>query len=310
MNNFRYMDEIKAPEAWKTTAKDLWAGAPTERKNVLRLLRPLPLAAVLACLLIGTALAAVVISSNRNPIIVENGEELQSVDAELEDTAADGGYGISVPAAEQKPLAFFVEGATYTADHWQEKMDFGYTLLSTKGEQDWMVDGYESESSPFWERYGSSSDGWTLREYVAEAHEALNEADPASVTFDVSLADAGLLEIPYGNRLDVIKDKNGALLGVSAKLCWRAGDERYFQLDYSFEANAIDWGTSFVTRDAFDEAVEYTTQDGREFVITTYQDRLWAESVTPTESYHFYAIGISIEEAETMLENISVTVHA
>lgn len=57
MNEFEYIDEIKAPEAWKASAKELWTDAPAERRSALRLLRPLPLAAVIAVLLIGTALA-------------------------------------------------------------------------------------------------------------------------------------------------------------------------------------------------------------------------------------------------------------
>ncbi len=313
MNTFKVMDEIKAPEAWKASAKELWTDAPTERKGTLRLLRPLPMAAVIACLLIGTALAAAVISSNRNPIVVENDEEAQSVAAELEDIDRDddgyAAYSISMPAEEQGSLAFFVEGATYTADHWQEKMDFDYSLLGTKGEQDWMIDGYDSSEGPLWERHGSSSDGWTKRQYVAETLEALNGAEPESVAFDASLEDTGLSEISFGNRLEVMRDENGALLGVYAKLCWLSGDERFFQLEYSYEANAIDWGTNFVSRDAYDEVAEYTTEDGREYVIKTYQDRLWASSVMPNDMYSCYAIGISVEEAETILNHISVTIH-
>lgn len=311
MNDLEYMDEIKAPEEWKTSAKKLWSNPAEERKSGFRILRPFPIAAVIAVLLIGTA-AAYFSGVFRNPIVVENAEEAHAAaekTMESYDDDNEHGYSYSAPAPEQSPLSFFLEGATYTADHWMDEIYVDYQLLGVKKEQDWTFDGFDSSEGPLWKRHASTPDGWTKQQYVAQTLATLNEADPAVITFNASMADMGLEMIPFGNRLEVVKDENGALLGVNAKLCWLSEDERYFQMEYSYESNAIDWGLNYVTRDAFDDVVEFTTEDGWEFVITTYQDRLWAESTTPNETYSCYAIGISIEEAESILDQISVTIH-
>ena len=310
MNEFEYIDEIKAPEAWKASAKELWTDAPAERRSALRLLRPLPLAAVIAVLLIGTA-AAYFSGVFRNPIVVENAEEAHAAAEKIMESYDDDsehGYSYSEPAPEQSPLSSCLEGATYTADHWLDEIYVDYQLLGVKKEQDWTFDGFDSSEGPLWKRHASTSDGWTKQQYVAETLVALNEADPAVISFNASMEDTGLSMIPFGNRLEVVKDENDALLGVNAKLCWLSEDERFFQMEYSYESNDIDWGLNYVTRDAFDDVVEFTTEDGWEFVITTYQDRLWAESTTPNETYSCYGIGISIEEAEAILDSINVTI--
>ena len=312
MNEFEYMDEIKAPEAWKTSAKKLWNDPAAKHKTGFRILRPLPIAAVIACLLIVSA-AAYFSGVFRNPIVVENAEEAHAAAEKIMESYDDDsehGYSYSEPAPEQSPLSSCLEGATYTADHWLDEIYVDYQLLGVKKEQDWTFDGFDSSDGPLWKRHASTSDGWTKQQYVAETLVALNEADPAVIAFSASMEDTGLSMIPFGNRLEVVKDENGALLGMNAMLCWLSADERYFQMEYSYESNAIDWGLDYVIRDAFDEVVEFTTEDGCEYVITTYQDRLWADSVTPNESYHCYAIGIGIEEAETILNRVNVTIAA
>lgn len=311
MNQYRILDEIKAPEAWKASAKALWNDKETQHKSSLRILRPLPLAAVIAVLLIGTA-AAYVSGVFSKPIVVENAEEAHAAAEKiLEEYGYENvnGYSYSGPVHEERdPVSSTVEGATYIHDHWQDDTDMSFSLIGIHKDQDWTLDGYDSSEGPLWQRHASTSDGWTKQQYVAETLDALNAADPDSVTIVASLADTGLAPIPFGNHLEVMKDENGTLLGVNAKLCWFADDERYFQLEYLYETNAINWGLSFVTKDAFDEVAEYTAADGREFVITTYRDQLWVESTTPNESYDCYGVGIGIEEAEAILDHISITV--
>ena len=313
MKDLQYMNEIKAPEAWKASAKALWNDAPTERKSSLRLLRPLPLAAAIACLLIVSAAAAYVISNYRNPIIVTDDEAARAAAAEMEDISRDEDgypvYSVSMPAEEQGSPSQFLEDATYIYDHWEdETWSLDRLLLGIDAEPEWTFAGYDVSEGPLWKRHAVSRDGWTETQYVAETLEAMNGAEPDTVRFVASLESAGLALIPYGNELLVTLDEAGGLLGVSGRLCWLAEDERYLQMEYMYETNAIEWGTSFTIGDAFDETAEYTTADGREFVITTYQDRLWAESVTPNETYSFYGIGIGIEEVKTILDHISVTI--
>ena len=314
MNEFEYMDEIKAPETWKTSAKALWTDAPAKRRTTLRLLRPLPMAAVIACLLIVSAAAAYVISNYRNPIVVSDDEAAQAAATEMEDISKDEDgypvYSVSMPAEEQGSISLFLEGATYIYDHWlDETLSMDRMVLGIHTDPEWTFAGYDVSDGPLWKRHAVSADGWTETQYVAEDIEAMNGAEPDTVRFDVSVEDTGLALIPHSGELTVFRDENGKLLETDSKLSWFSEDERYLQMEYTYNANAIDWGTSFVIGDAYDETAEYTTADGREFVIETYQDRLWAESVTPNESYHFYAIGISMEEAEAILDQISVTIH-
>ena len=313
MNSFKVIDEIKAPEAWKASAKALWTDESAERGTALRLLRPLPLAAVIACLLIVSAAAAVVISNYRNPIIVTDDEAAQTAAAEMEDISRDEDgypvYSVTMPAEEQGSPSQFLKDATYIYDHWQDDTDsMDRLILGIHTDPEWTFAGYDVSDGPLWKRHAVSADGWTAAQYAAEDIEAMNAAEPDIVEFNVSMDGTGLALIPHSGELTVFRDENGALLETDSKLCWLSEDERYLQMEYTYHAYAIEWGTQFVIGDAYDETAEYTTADGREFVITTYQDRLWASSVTPNESYHFYGIGIGISEAETILEQISVTI--
>ena len=313
MKKLQALDEIKAPEAWKASARDLWSDAATEHKRSLRILRPLPLAAVIACLLIVSAAAAYVISNYRNPIVVSDDEAAQVVAAEMEDISRDEDgypvYSVSMPAEEQGSISLFLEGATYIYDHWLDETDsMDRMVLGIHTDPEWTFAGYDVSDGPLWKRHAVSADGWTETQYVAEDIEAMNGAEPDTVRFDISVEDTGLALIPHSGELTVFRDENGALLETDSKLSWLSEDERYLQMEYTYNANAIDWGTSFVIGDAYDETAEYTTADGREFVIETYQDRLWAESVTPNESYHFYGIGIGIQEAKVILDRINVTI--
>lgn len=314
MNEFEYIDEIKAPEAWKTSAKALWTDASAERRTTLRLLRPLPMAAVIACLLIVSAAAAYVLSSYRNPIVVTDDEAAWVAAAEMEDISRDEDgypvYSVSMPAEEQGSISLFLEGATYIYDHWlDETLSMDRMVLGIHTDPEWTFAGYDVSDGPLWKRHAVSADGWTESQYVAEDIEAMNSAEPDTVEFNISMDGTCLTLIPYSGELTVFRDENGALLETDSKLCWLSEDERYLQMEYTYNANAIDWGTSFVIGDAYDETAEYTTADGREFVIETYQDRLWAESTTPNETYSCYGIGISIEEAEAILDSINVTIH-
>ena len=45
-----------------------------------------------------------------------------------------------------------------------------------------------------------------------------------------------------------------------------------------------------------------------EFIIKTFGDRLWAESVTAWETYYCYGVGMSIEDAEDVLNDMWITV--
>lgn len=314
MNEFEYIDEIKAPEAWKASAKELWTDAPAERRSALRLLRPLPMAAVIACLLIVSAAAAYVISNYRNPIIVTDDEAAQAVASELEDISRDEDgypvYSVAGPAEEQGSLSLSLEGATHIYDHWQDETDsMDLLVLGIDVEPEWTFAGYDVSEGPLWKRHAVSSNGWTETQYVAETIEAMNSAEPDTVQFNISMAGTGLSLIPYGDELIVFRDKSDALLSIYGKLCWLSEDERFFQMEYNYWSNPIDWGTEFIMGSEFDNVLTYTTDGGIEFVITTYQDHLWAESTTPNETYSFYGIGISIEEAESILDHISVTIY-
>lgn len=310
MNRFEAMREIKTPETWKASAKALW-NQKTPRRGPRRYLRPLPVAAAIACLLVGTAAAIYAISDYRNAIIVKDEAEMRSVAMELWDGDEEHPlYSASAPApaSEQLPLSGYIEAATYVADHWQDDTEMERELLGPDQVQDWTFAGYDVSEGPLWKRHAVTSAGWYKAQYVAEAVETLGEADPASIVFDLGLEDTDLAPIPHGNSLEIVKDADGRLLGAEAKLTFLADGEKYFQMEYSYEANAIDWGVTFVMRDEHDYASAFTTADGREFVITTSGDRLWAESVTPNETYFCYGIRLSIEEAEAILNDIRLEI--
>lgn len=272
------------------------------------------IAAILAVALIGAAGGAYFVSNYGGVIVVDDAEEMQSVASDIVDTWENDGrehasYSSSAPNAEQPPLEQLRKDATYTADHWQDKIYVDYQLVGIQREQHWTFAGFDCSEGPLWKRHAVTADGWYKAQYVAETLEALNDADPESVAFAADLTDTGLALIPFGDRLEIVKDASGRLQGATGALCWFDGNDRYFQMEYSYEANAVDWGTEFVVRDNYDDVASFTTADGREFVLKTFGDRLWAECITPNETYFCYGIGIGIQEAEEILDHIHVSVH-
>lgn len=304
-------NEIRTPEAWRTAAKALWE-EPKPARCARRFIRPALVAAVVACLLIGTAAAVYVVREHRNAIIVADEEEMRTVLADMEEERngrrEHSTYSVSAPGPEQLSPATYRESATHMADHWLDEVYVSSTLLATKGRQDWTFAGYDVSEGSLWKRHAVTSDGWYKAQYTAETVADLNGADPGSVLFTADTEALGFALIPWGDRLEIVKDGHGRLLGMTCELCWMDGEDRYFQMEYSYEANAVDWGTEYVLRDLWDDVAAYTTADGREFILKTAGDRLWAESVTPNESYYCYGIGLDIPAAEALLEQACVTV--
>ncbi|MBR2667490.1 MAG: hypothetical protein IKD96_04965 [Oscillospiraceae bacterium] len=287
-------------------------GETAQRKKARPAYGAILIAAILVVALIGAAGGTYLISRFGSEIIVQNAEEMESIAADMAETQIDRrehpSYSYSAPNPEQAPLESFLKSATYSADHWQDNITVNTQLLGIRQEQYWTFAGFDCSEGPLWKRHAVTSDGWYKAQYVAETLESLNGADPDSVIFAADLADTGLALIPFGDRLEIVKDEAGRLLGISGALCWFDGSDRYFQMEYSYEANAIDWGTDFVIRDNYDNVACFTAADGREFVLKTYGDRLWAECVTPNETYFCYGIGIGIQEAEDILDHIRVSV--
>jgi len=308
MNSIKDMNKIKASEEWKRNARELW-----NKRNDMGgrriIIRPALTAAVIACLLASAAAAAYIVSEYKNAIIVKNEAEMSSIAKELEaagedNSREDATYSVSAPSQDQLPLSEYLKSATAAADHWQEDTGLSWSPIGVEG-QEWRIKSVDVSEGALWKRRAVSENGLLKTQYTGETLDALNDAEADTVK--VVLRETDFTPIPYGNSLQIVRNKIGKLLGISYRACLVSEDDRYFQMEYSREAKAVDWGADFVLTDDYDEVVRFTAEDGREFIIKTFGDRLWAESVTAWETYYCYGIGMSIEDAENVLNNMWVT---
>ena len=309
MNSIKDMNKIKASEEWKRNARELW-----NKRNDMGgrrvIIRPALAAAVIACLLMSTAAAAYIVSGYQNAIIVKNEEEMYRALRETEGVQDYYGnvywsYSVSAPSFDQLPFSEYLKSATAAADHWQEDMGLSWSPIGVE-DQEWHISSVDVSEGPLWKRRAVSENGLLKTQYTGETLDALNDAEADTVK--VVLRETDFTPIPYGNSLQIVRDKSGKLLGISCRACLISEDDRYFQMEYSREAKAVDWRADFVLTDDYDEVVRFTTEDGREFVIKTFGDRLWAESVTAWETYYCYGIGMNIEDAEDVLNDMWITV--
>ncbi len=309
MNSIKDINIIKASEEWKRNARELW-----NKRNDMGgrrvIIRPALAAAVIACLLLSVAAADYIVSEYKNAIIAENSDEMSAIVSGLEAASSDNGntettYSVSAPNSEQPPLSDILESATMVADHWQEDMGLSWSPIGVE-DREWRMDGVDVSEGALWKRRAVSENGLLKTQYTGETLDALNDADPDAVK--VVLRETDFTPIPYGNSLQIVRDKSGKVLGISYRACLVSEDDRYFQMEYSREAKAVDWGADFVLTDDYDEVVRFTAEDGREYIIKTFGDRLWAESVTAWETYYCYGVGMSIEDAEDVLNDMWITV--
>ncbi|MBR2831996.1 MAG: hypothetical protein IKE57_03605 [Oscillospiraceae bacterium] len=307
MNRLESLNEISAPAGWRADASALWAQrveAPAHR----RILRPALITAAVLCLLATTVAGAWGIRS-MNPVIVHDEKELQAaMDTRGSCSGSETAVGVAAPNEEQPSLETFLHDSAELTAHWTEDAKLGGNTVHSR--QEWHLTRCVSSEGPLWERRAESLEGWQKRQFAAEGPERLNEAEPETITAALPGEARGMSPVPWGSRLELIRNADGELEGASSMVAYSDMTERYFQLEYAYEAEAVDWGGVFVPVGAYDEALTYTAPDGREFVITAYGDRTWASCVTPHETYHAYAIGLTTEETAQFVGEICYTVHS
>ena len=305
MNRFEAMREIRAPYAWKAEARTLYQD-PRRTQPRRAVWRPALVTAAVLCLLTATAAGAWVIRS-MNPVIVHNEKELQAaLEAQSSGSGEETAVGAVAPNAEQPPLETFLHDAAALTEHWTEDAMLGGNTVHSR--QDWRLTRCVTSDGPLWERRAESREGWQKRQFAAEEPERLNEAEPGTVTAELPGELPGLMPVPWGSRLELLRNADEGLEGVFSMVAYSDMTERYFQMEYAYEAEAVDWSSGFVPAGAYDDALTYTAPDGREFVITVYGDRVWAECVTAHETYFAYAIGLSAEEVQGLVSGCRFTV--
>ena len=156
----------------------------------------------------------------------------------------------------------------------------------------------------------SRHEGLLPKRYVKYEYTAQTPAELASVTSGLVTLDTDWLaetyQVPeWANFYYQIYDGHNMLRGEVWQALYTTPDERYVQITYEF-APGLNLSPSYMVESDYDQAETYTSATGLEAVITTKTGNLWAEAITPEFVLSFYGGYLTVEEAEDILDHITV----
>ena len=155
-------------------------------------------------------------------------------------------------------------------------------------------------------------EGMLPKRYVKYEYTAQTPAELASAVSGLVTMDTGWLaetyQVPeWANFYYQIYDSRGTLRGEVWQALYTTTDERYVQITYEY-APDLNLSPSYMVESDYDRAETYTSATGLEAVITTSTGNLWAEAITPEFVLVLYGGYLTVEEAEAILDHITVNI--
>ncbi len=309
------LDALRARTLEKVRAQ----GGRTKRRRVPR---AVVLAAVLAACVVGAGAAtgqlqAVLTRDWRHDTLVSSPEEAAADAARrAEETGENMAYGWINPNGDPPvPLEEMVEKARAKSASWDTGDCIGGTFgplinrwtgpeVTDQTGAVWSrtIHGVEQGHSPLSALFPRT---YTKYEYTARTPADLDTVLSGLVTPDTDWLTETFTAPDWANFYYRIYDSRQVLRGEVCHLLYTLPEGRYVQLSYGY-APGETFSSSYLMESHYDRAETYTSATGLEAVIRTKNGILWADTATPEFLLSLYGGYLTVEEAEAILDHISV----
>ena len=277
-------------------------------------------AAVIACVVGVSAAAgqlqAVLSLPWRNDVVVSSKEEAwadwsDTAQSEAENGKETASFGICSPNGDPpSSLEEMVESMRGKSMYWNEwesaRGSFGPSI------DQWTDLEVTNDAGPVKSR---TIQGWSHmslipKKYVKYEYTARTPAELASVTSGLVVLDtdwmAAHYQVPeWANFYYQIYNSKNALSGEVYYALYTTSDDRYVQISYAF-APGMNLSPSYRIESSYDRLENYTSATGVEAVIAAKNGNLWMDASTPEFILSFYGGYLTVEEAEAILDHITI----
>ncbi len=318
------LNEAPAPEhdrLRERTLRKIQSGAPARKRR--RLAPALVIAAAVLVCVVGVSAAtgqlqAVLSLPWQNDVVVSSAEEAwsdwsDSARSEAENGKESASFGISSPNGDPPcSLEEMVESRRGKSMHWNEwesaRGSFGPSI------DQWMDLEVTNDVGPVKSRTIRGLDHKSLfsKEYIKYEYTARTPAELASVTSGLVVLDTDWMaehyQIPeWANFFYQIYDSRNALSGEVCYVLYTTSDGRYVDISYAY-APGMNLSPSYRIGSNYDQVETYTSATGVEAVIAAKNGNLWVDAETPEFILSFHGGYLTVEEAEGILDHITVNV--